>query len=168
MPRPPAARNETVVDAAAYARTASEIRKSFAVTDLPRLSEAGARPGSTVEATLRFSEYDSRPVIAGELEGTAVLPCQRCMHPVAIALRDSFRVMLVPDECPDEPGGYEPIVANAAHFDVLWFVDEQALLTLPLVPMHEPSQCPAVAPADAKEEAKQTPFENLRALLRER
>jgi uncharacterized metal-binding protein YceD (DUF177 family) len=39
---------------------------------------------------------------------------------------------------------------------------------LPLVPMHEPSQCPAVTPADAKEEAKQKPFENLRALLRER
>jgi uncharacterized protein len=167
MPRPPAARIETVLDAAAYARTAGEIQQSFKAEELPRFGAAGAQEGSTATATLRFSEYDGQPVIDGELAGTAVLSCQRCMRPVAIPLQESFHVMIVPDERADEPGGYEPVVANAAHFDVRWFVEEQALLALPLVPMHEPQQCALVADdVRGGEVARQTPFENLRDMLR--
>jgi uncharacterized protein len=77
--------------------------------------------------------------------------------------------MIVPDERAGEPGGYEPVVANAAHFDVRWFVEEQALLALPLVPMHEPPQCALVADGAAGGEVgRQTPFENLRDMLRGR
>jgi len=170
MPRPRPARTDVVVDAAVLARTAGEVRRTFSSAELPRLSEAGAKEGSTITATLRFSEYDGRPVIDGGLDGDVILSCQRCMQPVAIRLQESFRVMIVPQECTDEPGGYEPVVADVAHFDVRWFADEQALLALPLVPMHEPTKCraPEGAVSDDKETVGQTPFANLREILRER
>jgi uncharacterized protein len=159
-----------VVDAAVYARTAGEIRRSFSVAELPRLAKAGAKEGS-IAAILHFAEYDGQPVIDGGLEGAAVLACQRCMQPMTIALQESFRVMVVPQERADEPGGYEPVVADVAHFDVRWFVEEQALLALPLVPMHESMAC---RPSDETDSAgtdeggRQTPFADLRKMLRDR
>jgi uncharacterized protein len=130
---------------------------------------AGARDGALIEARLKFSIFDTRPAIDGALEGTVSMTCQRCMRAVPVAVEDEFKVIVVPEERADEPSGYEPVVAEAARFDVRWLVEDQVLLALPLVPMHEPGQCaPAEAPAVADEQpegTRQKPFENLRKML---
>ena len=126
----------------------------------------------------QFSEFDGRPAIAGRLEGVAVVTCQRCMQPVAIDISDSFQVLIVDEERSDEPGGYEPVVANPLRLDLTWLAEEQVLLALPLVPMHERDDCgsqlaaaqsdgPVVAPAnEGAAETRHQPFQNLRDLLR--
>lgn len=100
------------------------------------------------------------------------MTCQRCMQGMPVVIEDGFKVILVPEERADEPSGYEPVVADAARFDVRWLIEEQVLLSLPLVPVHEPGQCaPADAPAATDEEpegTRQKPFENLRDRLRPR
>jgi uncharacterized protein len=130
---------------------------------------AGAQDGKPIEARLTFSIFDTRPAIDGALEGTVSMTCQRCMRAVPVAVEDEFKVVVVPEERADEPSGYEPVVADAARFDVRWLIEDQVLLALPLVPMHEPGQCaPADAPAAADEQPegrRQKPFENLRKML---
>ena len=177
MPRPPALPSDYVVDAEVCARAGSTIARHFSAADLPRLGEAGGREGSSIEANFQFAHFDGRPAVSGELHGAAVLTCQRCMQPVSIEIDDSFQVLVVEEERSDEPGGFEPVVAKASRLDLRWLAEEQVLLALPLVPMHENADCAenvaaaaagieAASEEPADEEVRQQPFRNLRDLMR--
>jgi uncharacterized protein len=172
---------DNIVDASVCARAGSTIARRFSLAELPRLREAGGQEGSWVEAEFQFSLFDGKPAVAGELHGTVVLTCQRCMQPADIEIDDTFQVLLVDAERSDEPGGYEPVLANASRLDLAWLTEEQALLALPLVPMHESEDCAAAAVADIEstEEGEDEsgdaddapgethhPFRNLRDLMR--
>jgi uncharacterized protein len=144
---------------------------------MPRLSEAGGREGSSIEANFQFAHFENRPAVSGDLHGAVVLTCQRCMQPVSIELDDSFQVLIVEEERGDEPGGYEPVVAKPARLDLRWLAEEQVLLALPLVPMHENEDCAENVVSsstdetdedadDAEEAVTQQPFRNLRDLMR--
>lgn len=187
MPRPPAVPTDNVVDAEVCARAGSAIARRFSAAELPRLREAGGHDDSSIEVKFQFSQFDGRPAVAGELHGTAVLTCQRCMQPVPVEVVDTFQVLIVDEERSDEPGGYEPVVAKASRLDLGWLAEEQVLLALPLVPVHEGEDCGAAAldevaaseePGDELESADDAddtssgdagkthhPFRNLRDLL---
>jgi uncharacterized protein len=179
MPRPPVVPLDNLVDAEVCSRAGSTIARRFSAAELPRLREAGGQEGSSIGADFQFSLFDGRPAVKGGVHGTAVLTCQRCMQPVAIEIEDSFQVLIVDAERDDEPGGYEPVVADATRLDLGWLAEEQVLLALPLVPMHENIDCavaaglaaPEAAGGDVEEDAGDTgathqPFQNLRDLLR--
>lgn len=168
MPRPPAVSNDLLVDADVCARAGSTLERHFSVAELPRLHEAGAQDGS-IDVQLKFSLFDGRPAVDGTLSGAVQLSCQRCVQPVPVPIDERFQVVLLQQERADEPGGYEPVIADPAHFDVRWLAEEQALLALPLVPLHPAGECAAaIVPPRAKQAARtgtQRPFENLRDLL---
>src|SRR5687768_9758959 len=103
MPRPPALPVDNIVDAEVCARAGSAITRHFSAADLPRVSEAGGREGSSIEANFQFAHFDGQPTVSGELRGTAVLTCQRCMRPVSVEMDDSFQVLIVDEERSDEP-----------------------------------------------------------------
>ena len=180
MPRPPALPADNMVDAEVCARAGTTIARHFSAADLPRVSEAGGQEGSSIEANFQFAHFDSRPTVSGDLHGAVVLTCQRCLQSVSIELDDRFQVLIVEEERGDEPGGYEPVVAKASRLDLRWLAEEQVLLALPLVPMHENEDCieSVVASSsedtsdsdesaeDAEEPARQQPFRNLRDLMR--
>jgi DUF177 domain-containing protein len=175
MPRPPAVStdpeaNRVVVDADVCARAGSTIERQFSVARLPRLQEAGVQDGSRIEVRLQFSLLDGQPAIDGRLRGVVNVSCQRCMQPVAVPLDEKFQVIVVAQERADEPGGYEPVIAEAARFDLRWLAEEQALLAMPLVPLHAEGECDEVAAPPPRREqdaspGSQKPFQNLRDLL---
>ena len=174
MPRPPAVSNDSFVDADVCARAGSTIERHFSVEQLPRLQEAGALDGSRIDVRLRFSLFDDRPAVDGTLRGTVSLRCQRCVQPVAVPIEERFQVLLVQEESAEEPGGYEPVLADPTHFDVRWLAEEQTLLALPLVPLHAVGECDeaAVPPQGIDQNIEQgtspgtqRPFQNLRDLL---
>jgi DUF177 domain-containing protein len=168
MPRPPAVHSDACVDADVCARAGSVIDRHFSGADLPRLSEAGGRDASELDARFSFSLFDGHPAVDGTLHGKVVLKCQRCMKPVSVALEERFQVIVVREERSDEPGGYEPVIADPSRLDLRWLAEDQVLLALPLVPMHEGDECNDVPAQSAEDEVRQRPFQNLRALLRER
>lgn len=169
MPRPPA---DIIVDADVYARAGSRVERHFSADDLPRLAEVGARTGSALDASFQFSLFENRPAVDGELSGTVVLTCQRCMQAVSIPVSERFQIVVVDEERADEPGGYEPVAAEAKQLDLRWLAEDQALLSLPLVPMHEPDECneagTALSGTEDDDEVRQQPFANLRDMLRQR
>ena len=171
MSRPPAVPNDAIVDADVCARTGAIIERSFADADLPRLSEAGGHRGSRIKTRFQFSQFDSLPAIDGELTGVFAATCQRCMNPVSIELHERFQLVVVVQERADEPGGYEPIVADASRLDLRWLAEEQALLAAPLVPMHGSPTCAEaqgdapVVSAGVDEGVRHKPFQNLRDML---
>lgn len=163
------------VNAKELAGRAAAIRRSLALRQLPRVAEVGALEGTRVDAELRFATFEGRVTVDVQLEGIVVLACQRCMKPCDCALEESAQLIVVPTDGDEVPGGYEPAIGDAERLSLAELIEEQVLLGLPLVPVHEDAaQCgktarakkAAVAVVAAAEEVeKQTPFANLRELL---
>lgn len=166
----PGPHRDDLIDAVASAVVGTEFARHYELTQFPRLSEAAALPGTHVDLTLSFEKHADFIGITGGLNGALVLTCQRCLQDVSIELNEELTLRLVADEegAPAE-SEYEYVVANPARLDLRWLAEEQALLAMPLVPMHAPDECPApVAQADAEPEQgiAQTPFANLRDVLK--
>lgn len=171
MPRLPGA-SLKLIDAVHAAKNGLCIERQFALAGLTRLLLAGADEKSALSARFGFSLRDGHPAIDGELTGSVRMTCQRCMRPVDVAVADEFQVVLVSNEdaTPEQFGGYEPVAVDATELDLQWLAEEQALLALPLAPMHALGRCTAsdVTTEVATHAAGQQPFGNLRELLQKR
>jgi uncharacterized protein len=174
MPRPQGAEN--TLDAfvlLAGPPSGATLARSFTLADLPRLREAGAGDGTSVDVVFRFQRIEGHVAIDGALDGVARLTCQRCMNPADVPLHDEFQVILVQDDAElAEEVGYEPVLGDPKRVDLRSLAEDQALLALPLVPRHElneeSEQCEAALvapPAAAEAEVRQTPFQNLRDMM---
>jgi uncharacterized protein len=161
------------VDAVLLAARAATVQAEFAVEQLPRLAEAGAQPGTLANATLRFSTFEGKPAIDVHVAGHVVLNCQRCLQPVRIAIDESAALVVVPTLDGAAATGFEPYEGDAEHLPLAALVEEQVLLGMPLVPMHEEGTPCAREAARARpltpdvevQVDRQRPFANLRQLL---
>jgi len=154
-------------------RTAS-IERSLDLRQLPRVVEAGALKGTQVHARLRFAFFEGRTTVEVQLEGVAVLMCQRCLKSCETRLEEAEQVMVMANDTDEVAGGYEPFIGDAENLSLSALIEEQVLLGLPLVPLHDdPAQCRksasgklvAKVEAEAHPEDTQKPFANLRDLL---
>lgn len=162
------------VDATLLAGRAAAVVRRYSLQDLPRGQRAGALPGTEMAMEFRFGSAESGVAVDTHLEGKVVLICQRCLQPVELPVTsDSLLAILGTDAAADElPEDREPVVADATRLDLGWLADEEVLLALPLVAMHDAFCAPAeVDTDDAGVEAppagerRHRPFENLRDLL---
>lgn len=162
------------VDATLLAARAAAVVRRYSLQQLPRVREAGGLPGTEMAVEFRFGPAESGVAVDTHLEGTVVLTCQRCLQPVALPVTsDSLLAVLDTEAAADElPEDREPVVADATRLDLGFLAEEEVLLALPFVPMHDEACAPAAVEIDeAGDEAlpegerRHRPFENLRDLL---
>lgn len=138
---------------------------------------------SAVAWTARF---ERRPVRGGEPEVWLALhaqarvwrECQRCLQPVALDLAVDRSLRFVADEATAaalDAESEEDVLAMGRRFDLVELVEDELLLALPLVPMHDTCpvplglpEAPSAADEDAASEAPARPFAALAALKRRR
>ena len=161
-----------LVNAVDLAGRAARLERTLELSQLPRLVEAGALAGTRVRAQLVFGSFEGRTTIAVQVDGEVFLACQRCLRPCACGVDESALLAVIARDAEEVPGGYEPLLGDAERLSVVAVIEEQVLLGLPLVPMHETAaECGAVAAAldavgdEAAADEKQKPFANLRQLL---
>lgn len=169
------------VNAKELSARAAVVQRRVDLAQLDRVREAGALPGTRIDAQLRFGLFEGRTTVEVAVTGVAAVVCQRCLLPCDCELDESAQLLVVRDEDEEVPGGYEPFVGTPEQLSLSALIEEQVLLALPLVPMHEPgtpgclrigAEVVALAPESASEaevqaraDEKQTPFANLRELL---
>ncbi len=170
--RPMSAARPDQVNAIELAGRSATLERELGLTQFPRLVEAGALDGTSVRAVLAFGRLEGRPTVELKVEGSVLLTCQRCMQACECRIDDEARLAIVADGDDPVPGGYEAAVGDAERLSLAELVEEQVLLGMPLVPMHEDQAgCGKAAPTSAAievvstAEKKQRPFENLRELL---
>jgi uncharacterized protein len=164
------------LDVDRLSRGEAEIDFEVPLSELPRLRSRIAGIGGGARGTVRLRRRSGFAVAELTLAGTAILQCQRCMQPMALALASTTEVALLLAEAdlskvPDE---LEPVLARGGTISAGELVEEELLLALPIVPLHEePGEC-AVPPAapllaeEAPEHVTQRPFEGLGDLLRQK
>lgn len=93
-----------------------------------------ANSASDLEQTLRL-----------KLNGQASMTCQRCLQAFQYSLKVERLFIFVVDEAaadayPIEDDLLDPLVSST-HFDLLALIEDEILLSLPLVPKHPESKC---------------------------
>ncbi len=155
----------------------AEADVDFAVplAELPRLRAQLANVAGEVHGRVRFRRAAGVAVAELTVSGTARLVCQRCLEAMDVGVEAATEVGLVPTEAdvsrvPDE---LEPVLAPDGRISVGELVEEELLLTLPIVPLHEDGEdgsCVVADPSprvpDGREEETQRPFAQLAELLK--
>jgi len=180
------------LDVEAFARAAARLEGSWPLAELPRLVQSAhvepasspapsARPEdvavtwSAQGRTLQRTGAATQIWIDLQAEARVSLECQRCLRPVAMALRlaRSFRFMADEKQAAelDAESDHEVLVVSRS-LDLREVVEDELILALPLVPRHETCPVPLAAPADplasenGEAEARPNPFAALAVLKR--
>ncbi|SVD77096.1 uncharacterized protein METZ01_LOCUS429950 [marine metagenome] len=112
----------------------------YHIADFPRISEIASNKKNNVEVDLSFYlENDKTPCIDGIIKLDIVLPCQRCLEELHIALNINFTLAFVRHEEQGEELGshYEIYVTEEDELKTIDLISDEILLSIPMVPMHD-------------------------------
>jgi uncharacterized protein len=141
----------------------------------PRLSPQLAVTEGEVRGQVRFTREIGVPVADVEVSGELPLTCQRCFGPMSLPVESRERVAMVAGaaEADRVPQGRETILAPDHRISIRDLVEEELLLALPIVPLHDvdDEQCQAegldaASEHEAPAQDTQRPFERLGELLK--
>ena len=151
----------------------------LSISDLPRLAEEASevQSGDGFEWQIRthfedFPSSEPHQILDMGLNGRLHLVCQRCLQDCAVDLAETRRFVLVAseleaDDYPMEDEEQEPLVASQ-HFNLLETIEDEILLSLPLIPKHPDGLCEPHAStfgerdADEASEKPENPFKVLK------
>jgi uncharacterized protein len=179
------------VDVGLLSASESTGSSEYLLAGFERLKDSLAKSEGTAQVEFRFHDADAAsslgdlpgassvarfPALDGSVEARPWLVCQRCLNPFEWHLESAFKVAFVASEedAALVPGEYEAVLAPHGRTSLHELVEDELLLALPLVPMHErieecrappePSS-PEDAPDEDAKEATTRPFAQLRDLL---
>ena len=149
------------------------------MTDMPRLAKeaSSVNPGDgfawQIETHFENSPgSEPRQILDLALKGRLHLVCQRCLQDCAVNLDEKRRFILVAteaeaDDYPLEDEEQEPLVASQ-HFNLLETIEDEVLLSLPLIPKHPEGFCEPHATVfgledeDERSDERENPFNVLK------
>ncbi len=131
-----------------FAEIGKEISGHAELAGLLRLVEVLVDNTGEVEFELRFRKGEKRRVhISGCVRAELSLECQRCLEPVRVPVATELDVVVV--EGYEEAGmlgdEFEPLLAGDKRIRLTELVEDELLLALPQVPMHQRGDCTANA-----------------------
>jgi len=153
-----------IFEPAKLAKNKATLSGNVSTSELPRLLSE-ITDNTEISYVLKF-DYDThgRCFIEGQVSCTLLLTCYRCLQSCAEALELSF--LLTPisslSSKEDFPEIYEPIVMQDESLNLFNLIEEEILLSLPLVPKHLPGDLMCVKTDLFVEEGTGANFEKVR------
>ena len=145
----------------------------IALSELARLGEllypdVADRSDRKIAVEFEFlrNEYEI-PMIAGQLQTSLELECQRCLQPLEIPMKLDFRLMIDASDELLRDSSVDTLYSEDGFIDVFEVVEDELILAIPLVALHENSDCNEHWPdSSAQSEAavKDNPFAVLQQL----
>ena len=139
----------------------------IALPELTRVGELLYRDGADedpgrirVRFEFRRNEFDI-PMISGRLETSLELECQRCLRALRMPLVQDFRLMIDADDEMQRVSGIDSLASEEGGIDLFDLVEDEILLAIPIVAMHEDSGCNEYWPdpaTDAGAAERDNPF----------
>lgn len=148
------------IDGLQFARERGRRSGHLELDTLPRLAELGCRFAQIDYSIEGGQNAEQRPCLRVEIEGGLELECQRCLGLLehSVAVRRELELAVDPGFIETADDDIDRVLATRS-MDVAGLVEDELILELPMVPMHE--QCEAVDKASTE---KPSPFAALAAL----
>jgi uncharacterized protein len=153
----------------AFAREGLSLQGQLGLTQFARLAELALSP---VESSLQdsgepthvswalqgelvlVSDGDSQIWMHLKAEVDLPMQCQRCMGPVNLSVKTDASFRFVSDEATaeaEDDESEEDLLVLTPELNVLELIEDELIMSAPLVPMHE--KCPNLVPMSAVDEA---------------
>ena len=160
------------IDALKFCQQGVQVSGFLPLARLQRLSQQLYVAEGEVRAELSFGlDQQSRKTVSGHLEAVLPLVCQRCLERIDISVATELSLALVwnDDQAAQLPRTLDPVVMDGEDLDLLEIVEEELLLALPLVAIHDEGVCQppellVEQVVDEPVETKVNPFQVLAAL----
>lgn len=122
---------------------------------MERLRKELLAPLTEAEIELRFSiNGGGFSVITGSVLARVTAQCQRCLSPVELEINIAVQLQVVKDdaEAKELSQGWDPLVFDGGELPVMQMVEDELLVGLPTICLHESPQCqqPAVTTPQAE------------------
>ncbi len=157
------------IDPLRLAKTGRALSGSYELRQFDRIN-ASLKDGSKVQVSfkLEFSRDDKNQLfsIVGDLETVLPQVCQRCMQPMQHQLSIAIKLAIVSNEEEVEslPAEFEPYIDTGVPVKLQDFIEDELLLAMPLVSLHEQQECPAARKFKHEQRGKENPFAKLKNL----
>jgi uncharacterized protein len=144
---------------------------TFLLRDFKRLAEVVLNPQEPVSVDLVFRRLERMPVLEGRISGRLSVECQRCLGPMDIEINETLRLCFIESSSLETsvPEGFDPydFIQDEA-IALADLIEDELLLAIPDVPMHEDCEMPgayrAVEVQENETEQKPNPFAQLAVL----
>lgn len=142
----------------------------LAIKRLRRLADLLASNEGNADVVLQFIRDDEgRRLIKGSVSAVVAVYCQRCLDPMTLTLTQDFALAMVAGEDPARhlPEELEPVIVVEDTVDLHTLVEDELLLALPIVSLHEQNCATHVymSAEEPEQEPRQKPFEDLAEML---
>lgn len=138
---------------------------------LPRLSEAVLAIADPVTVELRFDPGTAGfPEVIGRVSAQVSMTCQRCLGALTVALDAPIAMGVVHDIAAEQrlPQRLDPWIVVEEDGDLYDLVEEELLLALPIVALHEDESCHATPIVIGDAGSARNPFRALADLKLQR
>ncbi len=145
----------------------------YPISKFPRLSELLVSNEGDVTVKLEFTHSVGIASLRGTVSAKLLVECQRCLKPVETEVSGRFKFALVNSEEEVEllPEEFEPYLVEGEEQSIIDLVEDELLLSLPMVTIHEEAcseymtqqNIKIKAEMEAEKEAE-NPFAALKAL----
>lgn len=144
------------------------------LTDFPRLAPQLANTEGNACGHVQFDRRQGIAVADVEVAADANLRCQRCLAPLHWRIESRGSVAMVEEglEAERVPPELETIRAPEHRISIRELIEEELMLSLPIVPLHDVRECAPVAvrvetdSAPDRHDERYRPFERLGELFK--
>jgi uncharacterized protein len=161
------------IDPIQLADNQKNLKGKLALSEMDRLMELVCnRQGSAfIDLSFGRDELGYR-YMRGSIKAGFEVICQRCNQPMHLDLTIDVEESPVKtdEEAERLPRNYDPLLLTGDTVALYPMVEEEILLSIPIVPKHTPEECAVKVSSLAAEENKEdkhSPFDILKKLLRE-
>ena len=116
----------------------------FPVSDFSRVCELLTDTAGLVRVAFEFSRDEQKvAVMQLKLESEVRMICQRCLDEAVIPVSGEYLYAIVVPGTEEThfPQGYDVLEVGEEPLDLLALIEDELLLSLPIVPMHPPEEC---------------------------
>lgn len=162
------------VDPIRFAENAITLEGILLIKNLPRLCSTLDSDEGDIDLKLTFRKDEQKiPTIRINLSAFLPMKCQRCMESFKYEIIDDFVLGVVnSEEQADElPERLDPVFAKDGELFLGDMIEEEILVRLPIVPMHDSKECIVKFPlvSNVTEELEKTnPFKVIEILRSKR
>ena len=138
--------NRPIIDALGFAQKTQSQDLRLKLADLPRLTDVSAIVNDVVQANVTGGiQHDGKSFIELKILSGLTLTCQRCIGLFDFQINSRSRFIITPteDELVEISQEAQDINMMLAEneLDLIEFVEDELLLALPMVPLHEEGDC---------------------------
>jgi uncharacterized protein len=148
----------THVDPIRFAENATDLHGALPISNMLRLAPSLANNTGDAQVHIQFGMDDRIRFAKGRVTAELAVQCQRCLEPFVYELNSEFAFgMVATDEKAKElPARYEPVMVSAEGLNIPEMIEEELIINLPIVLMHDPKDCKVKMPVVVLEDSETT------------